>query len=63
MKTPTTELQLVYANFADGTRNLLHVRDGEWDAATWTKRPSLQNAFRLLGVVRIDVERIVVNVH
>lgn len=46
----------VYTHFADGTRSCLFVRRADFDVDAWAQ--SRQQAFRILGVTKITVEKL-----
>jgi hypothetical protein len=48
-------ITLIYMVFRDGRRDLLHVVSGAFDAEAWYQ--ARLGALRLLGVVRVEVEK------
>lgn len=52
-------IQIIYAIHGDGTRHLLFVQPATFDVSVWAE--SRRAAFRLLGIVKIEVEKMEVS--
>jgi hypothetical protein len=61
--TQTVKVQLVYVIFADGSRDLLHVREADWSAEQWLAHPLRRDALYALGVVQVHIDQRELMVH